>query len=439
MGAEFKVKVTTTHEGDGAKKAEEELKQLTETAATTQNELKGLEAQTGTLATVLGKLGTKLGSFAIGTVFTAGMTLVTALLAKAGGEIIEILRLLGFFPDASKKVDTVADSFASTKRTADEAKASVQQLTQVFNQASQAMETLRKKQDELGDADLAANLAGIDILEALGPSRQGISPDQARLRRASLRMDNARQKNAGERTQISGEQKIIYGQQAASRANLKKEQLRQQPQDELREELLARASQLLSVPIDLLRDPDVFDREFQAAMNQTLGAEIPGEMERDRETPEQIARRKELEPLAPLSTTALAASIGDVFGDSYMARKGGLLRSRRLGVRRATEQIHDVNAVAGEKLPELDRERQLVDRREATGNRSEAKEFITALDNGNAGSASAQQIREALQKFGAIDAQNARQIIDTVNQLISQQQKQGRDLDLLNSKFRNRL
>lgn len=398
---DFNVKVKTTHEGDGAKQAQKELREL-------RVEAKELETQGGVVTTVLGRLSTKLGSFLIGSLFSAAMGVVIGLLSKAGAEIIEILNLL-------KKADTVG-SFTVTKRTAEEAKAAVQQLAKAFDEASQSFDNLRKKQDELQDAGLATQLAGVDVLEALGVGRGGISTDAARLQRASLRRDEARNRNAKDRRDLSDEQMVIEAQQAASRSDFSKADFDQRRQDIRRDKLLSRASRVLQVPIDKLRDPDVFDREYNAALDRTLAPFVPGDegSARDRDRPEDMARRKEVESVGELQL---------------------LLRSKRTRVTRAGERLADVNALAAEKLPELERREQLVQQREIAGTRTTAADVINSLSQ-NGGASGLQGLSEALKQFGIGNNQNAREVIAVVRQLIAQQQQSRQELELLKQQTR---
>src|SRR6476469_3495229 len=100
---DFNVKVKTTHEGDGAKQATKDLKEL-------KAEAKEFEKQTGLVGTVLDKLNGKLKSLAFGTAFGAAFGLLSTLLQKAWTDIKAITDLLPFF---EKKTDEATDSLAA--------------------------------------------------------------------------------------------------------------------------------------------------------------------------------------------------------------------------------------------------------------------------------------------------------------------------------------
>lgn len=109
-------------------------------------------------------------------------------LAAAADKAQPILDGLGRKMGETKvKGDELAEAQTEHKKRLDEVKDG-------FSGAADQAERLRRAQDQLAGAKLAADLAGVDLAEAQGPDRGGLTPEQANARRAELRLNAEREK-----------------------------------------------------------------------------------------------------------------------------------------------------------------------------------------------------------------------------------------------------
>jgi hypothetical protein len=370
-----------------------------------------LGAESSQVGVLVGNLGARLASFATGAAISAGVTLVIGLFAKLGTEVRNILDQLDIFPTKKGKVDEVSHSLTSGKTQAEQYAEAVRHVAEAFDHAARKADDLRKKQDELDDAKTSASLAGIDVLESLGPGRGGISSDDARLRRTSLRLENARSKNAREAAAITQEENIIKGQQAGAASQLNRADFLQSKKDRRREALLSRASKILQVPVEQLRDPEVFDREYNAAINRASPDAISSgdlgalQFDTDRDTPADSARRGEVESVKDLSI---------------------LLRSPNRRIERARDRLNEANDIAKDRLPELERRRQVNDLRGVTAQRG-AEADVAKLTG--------EQSNLLTQLNGTLQG-NFKNTNELLRAIIQQQQLTDRELNLLKNQTR---
>lgn len=376
------------------------LKQTQTEIAATTTEAKKLGETTNATTGFLGKLGARLGSFAVGTVFTAALTTVTVLMSKLYERIKEIYELL---QPTERAFDELGNS---AKRSAEDAAAAVQKLNQSFTQAGEAAANLRKRQDELGDAELSANLSGIDALEALGPNRGGLTPADAQMRRANLRLNNAREKNERERRAIDEQAKVLKAQREAAFKELEEAATLQEGKEAKLESLLDQGSRVLNVDKEMLRgNPQFFEEAYQKAMSETQPPIAYTGGNPVFTAPPDRARRAELESLEPLRV---------------------MLNSPDRRFEKAKDMFSDASAVADQQMPELARRKQMLRLREISTERSSAVDVVGAIDS----RAEAENTGLLKQVGGSMGRQYQTQN-GLLKQILAQVQAQERELRLL--------
>jgi hypothetical protein len=449
--SDLEIKIKTISDGKGVEEAKKGISELNDKsretakamkeaqhaaklfgseAAGAAREARGLLKEASAFTSLFGRLGSIGSTLLSGAAFGAGLQIVGSLLEKAAGQIKNILDLL---TPTKLELRQVTNSFAEAEEKVARMAEAVKNLAAAYGEGAAKAAELRAKQDELSDAKLQSKLAGIDLLEALGPSRGGITPLTGRIYRASARMDSTREKSSGERAEISEQQKVISAQQAASADRFSVERERQRKQDERREAMLERASKILGVPKEELARQElikkfgdkhdeghvspVFDRIFEQQLReagpQYSYNEEYGEQLTRPENPARLAELKTIEPL------------------------GLLLRSNRTLYKKYAEQSAEMGEVAKQKLPGLEHRSRLVDQREEAGTRSAATELVNIADAGKAGSASVQQIVQTVQQFSQGNAANMKALLDVFNNLASQQRIHDREIQLIQSQLRN--